>query len=80
MMDNATPTGLARSELNRVEAEKTYLEVNAGEQSTNIRHILTRPMTFFQVGDMVMFWRKWLGTKKGDIEGRWRGPGRYEMF
>ena len=37
-------------------------------------------MTDFSIGDIIMFWRKWLGTKKASLEGRWSGPGRIALL
>ena len=59
MLDDASPEGLARTELHRIEAEKTYIGIHAGEKASKLKHALRRPLTNFTIGDVGMFFRKW---------------------
>ena len=78
-LDATGPEGIARTELQRLEAEKTYLDLRAREKLSKLRHTLSKPLQDFTPGDLVMFFRKWLGSKKASLEGRWRGPGRIAL-
>ncbi len=79
-MIDASGEGPAKTELNRLEAEKIYLDVRAREALTKLRHTLAKPLQNFEPGMLVMFFRKLLGSKKASLEGRWRGPGRVALI
>ena len=46
--DDRSELGLARTELNRLEAEKTYLEIRASEKLSKLRHTLSKPVQEFE--------------------------------
>ena len=79
-MIGTTPESIARSELQRIEAERTYIDLRARERVSELANTLGRGRYIPKVGDVVMFWPRWLGVRgQASVEGRWGGPGRVAL-
>ena len=77
MSDPSQPSGIARAELNRLEASRQYLEAHAAEKISRLNNTFARNFMDAKIGDIVMYWRKWHGTRgKMAMTGAWRGPAR----
>ena len=51
MLDDTDPAGIAQTELNRIEAEKHYLEAKIREKLSKLRRTLKRPICYPQIGE-----------------------------
>ena len=80
-LGNIGPAGISEMEMLRVEAERLFVEQKAQERVSKLRHTLDRKLLRPKVGDLVYFWRRWLGVKgKASISGKFRGPARISVM